>query len=106
MQLQELFDRAKAETGSDTATAKKLGVSQSRLSDWRHGRIPCPISAQVDLCGIAGLSEAEAMLHVWEVAREKSGKYLRAGAFGAVALIAFMAAGSAPRAVLAGEPNA
>ncbi len=54
--LDELLDRAKKETGSDLKTAEILSVSRQAVSDWRHGRKPCPPADQALIAHIAGLS--------------------------------------------------
>jgi hypothetical protein len=54
--LDELLDRAKKETGSDTKLAAFLDVKKQAVSDWRHGRKPCPPADQALLAYIAGLS--------------------------------------------------
>lgn len=54
--LDELLDRAKKETGSDSKLADFLGVSRQTVSDWRHDRKPCPPADQALAAHIAGLS--------------------------------------------------
>lgn len=54
--LDELLDRAKKETGSDTKLAAYLGVSRQTVSDWRHGRKPCPAADQALAAYAAGMS--------------------------------------------------
>lgn len=68
MQLTTLLDRAKERTGSDQLTAKALKVTAQRLSDYRHGREPCPWKKQAQLCQVAELSAGEAWDHMREVA--------------------------------------
>ena len=64
MNLGRLFDRAKRHTGSDGLTAKTLGVTAKRVSEWRNGHRPCPAEVQDKLCVIAGLSDSEIARHV------------------------------------------
>lgn len=64
MNLGRLFDRAKRHTGSDGLTAKTLGVTANRVSEWRNGHRPCPAEVQDKLCVIAGLSDSEIARHV------------------------------------------
>ena len=54
--LDELLDRAKKETGSDTKLAVFLGVSRQTVSDWRHERKPCPPADQALAAYAAGLN--------------------------------------------------
>lgn len=68
MQVGSLLDRAKVATSSDAATARELGVSSQRISDWRNGRVSCPLHVQIKLCSIGQLSTAEAWEHMREVA--------------------------------------
>lgn len=64
MQVKELIERAKERTGSDVLTAQALGVSAQRLSDYKHGREPCPLRKQAALCEIAALSASDAWEHM------------------------------------------
>lgn len=66
MNIQRLFDRAKRLTGSDGLTAKTLGVSPKRVSEWRNGHRPCPAEVQDKLCVISMLSDSEIARHVIE----------------------------------------
>lgn len=68
MQLALLLDLAKNATGSDANTAGALSVSQARISDYRHGREKCPWKKQLRLCQIAGLTPAETLRHMEELA--------------------------------------
>lgn len=54
--LDELLNRAKKETGSDTKLAAFLDVKKQAISDWRHGRKPCPPADQALIAYAAGLS--------------------------------------------------
>lgn len=71
MHVFTLIDRAKSETGSDAATARALGVHPPKVSDWRHGRVPCPATVQDKLCILACLNDAEIAAHVAERAGMK-----------------------------------
>ena len=64
MNIPRLFDRAKRWTGSDGLTAKTLGVSPKRVSEWRNGHRPCPAEVQDKLCVISRLSDSEIARHV------------------------------------------
>ncbi len=66
MQVATLLDRAKNHTGSDGLTAKALGVSANRVSDWRTRQRPCPAEVQDKLCVLGCLSDAEIAAHVVE----------------------------------------
>lgn len=66
MQVPALLDRAKKHTGSDSLTARALGVSAQRVSDWRHGTRPMPAEVQDKACALACLSDAEIAAHVFE----------------------------------------
>lgn len=103
MQVAELLDRAKVHTGSDKATAAALEVSAQRLSDWRNGSRPMPITMQVRACDAARMNEGEQMRYVWEVVRERVGKGLHGAALGAAVLIASTAEGFALLAASRGD---
>lgn len=66
MELQKLIDHASSIAGSDYRLAKSIGVSRQAISDWKHGRKPCPIETRAELAGIAGFDAlgevVEAML--------------------------------------------
>jgi len=64
MNVARLFDRARRLTGSDGLTARTLGVSPNRVSEWRNGHRPCPAEVQDKLCVIARLSDNEIARHV------------------------------------------
>ncbi len=64
MNIPRLFDRAKRLTGSDGLTARTLGVSPKRVSEWRNGHRPCPAEVQDKLCVISRLSDSEIARHV------------------------------------------
>lgn len=51
----QLLDRAKAITGSDYATAAKIGASRHALSDWRADRRPMPPADVALIADLAGL---------------------------------------------------
>lgn len=55
MELVKLIDAASAISGSDGKLARHLEVSPGNVSDWRHGRRPCPIDCVADMAAIAGL---------------------------------------------------
>jgi DNA-binding transcriptional regulator YdaS (Cro superfamily) len=69
MNIPRLFDRAKRQTGSDGLTARVLGVTSNRVSEWRNGHRPCPAEVQDKLCVIARLSDSEIARHVIQRAR-------------------------------------
>ncbi len=102
MQVPELLDRAKSVTGSDSETARQIGVTPQRINDFRHGRVPMAITVQAKTCEIAGMTEGEQMRYVWEVVRARMGKRTGA-ALGAVAWIAFTVAGFAQLAASLGS---
>ena len=54
-----LLDAAKAMTGSDYATAKKINVARTRISDWRNGRAKMPVADIVLVANVAGLDSVE-----------------------------------------------
>jgi len=54
-----LLDAAKAMTGSDYQTSKKIRASRANLSDWRAGRRPIPAADIVLLASLAGLDPVE-----------------------------------------------
>jgi len=55
--LTQLLDFAKEKSGSDYATAKRLGVSRNLVSDWRAGRKSC---SPEDVAQLAAIAELEA----------------------------------------------
>jgi hypothetical protein len=81
MQASELLDRAKSHTGTDRATADALGVASQQLSDWRNRRKPFPLTMQVRVCELAGMTESEQQRYAWEVLRERMGKPHRRSAW-------------------------
>ncbi len=66
MQLSELIENASSIVGSDYKLAQTIGVSRHAISDWKHGRKPCPLETRAELAGIAGFDAlgevVEAML--------------------------------------------
>lgn len=54
--LNLLIDQAKAISGSDYKLAKMTGHTPQQISDWRHGRKPCPPEDQALIAGVAGLN--------------------------------------------------
>lgn len=60
-QLHELLDMASKVVGSDYKLAQVLEVSRGQVSDWRHGRKPCPPADMALMASVAGL-DAEAWL--------------------------------------------
>jgi len=107
MQLGNLLDRAKVHTGRDAETAKRLGVSPARLSEWRNGHRPCPLEVQARICEIAELSAGEAWDHVRELAAVPPKKSRVASTAAIVALFAgLLGIGGAPRVAHAGGPDA
>ncbi len=105
MQVAELLDRAKVHTGSDKGTADALDVRFQRVSNWRHGREPCPITVQAKVCALAGMTEGEQMRYVWEVVRARMGKPI-GEALGGVAWIASTVAVFAQLAASLGSSSA
>lgn len=61
MQLSQLIERASAVTGSDYSLAKSLGVGRQQVSDWKHGRVACPVDIWASMAAIAGLDPVEAL---------------------------------------------
>lgn len=57
--LDQLIDRASEKAGSDYALAKMLDTTRQNVSNWRHGRKPCPAGDQVLMAEIAGLKAEE-----------------------------------------------
>jgi len=53
--LIELIDLASKEAGNDNKLAKRLEVGRSAVSDWRHGRKPCPAGDVALMAEIAGM---------------------------------------------------
>jgi len=54
-ELNLLMDKAKAITGSDSATARALGVVPQRVTNWRNGSATCQPSDQALIAHLAGL---------------------------------------------------
>lgn len=53
--LDQLIDLASEAAGSDYKLAKLIETSRSTVSDWRHGRRPCPIGDVALMAQVAGL---------------------------------------------------
>lgn len=102
MQAAHLLDRAKSATGSDGLTAKRLGVSAQRISDWRSERRPLPLDVQIKLCQIAELSLAEAWSHLTSQPGLLIQKIGRSAAAIVLLLGGSLAIGFAPSAAHAG----
>lgn len=49
-----LIDAAQKIAGSDYKVAKLIGTTPQRISDWRHGRKPCPPEDQALMASVAG----------------------------------------------------
>ncbi len=106
MQLHELFERAKEVTGSHAETARRLGVKPQKVNEWKHNHVPCPLTMQAQVCGLAGMDEIQTRDYVWGVIRERLGKARSAVAFGGAVLIAFMGSVFAPPAESRGVDDA
>lgn len=61
-QLIFLIDRASAIAGSDAKLAESLGQHRSKVSDWRHGRQPCPPEMQALMADLAGFDAQQVAL--------------------------------------------
>ena len=57
--LIQLIELASKAAGNDSQLAEKLEVNRQAVSNWRHGKKPCPAADQALMAGIAGL-DAEA----------------------------------------------
>jgi len=57
--LDELIDRASKAAGNDAKLAHELQVTRSTLSQWRHGKKPCPVGDQTLMADLAGLPATE-----------------------------------------------
>ena len=57
--IKNLLDAAKAMTGSDYQTAKKIGVPNTRVSNWRHGKTTMPVADITLVAMTAGLDPVE-----------------------------------------------
>lgn len=70
MQVHELLDATKTITKSDSATARRLGVTPQIVSDWRAGTRTCTAEDRALLADIAGVDPfpeiAAAMLERWD----------------------------------------
>lgn len=53
-ELNFLIDAASKIAGSDNKLAQLLERSRGNVSDWRHGKAPCPPEMQVLMASIAG----------------------------------------------------
>lgn len=53
--LDELINRAAKVAGSDSKLAELIDVSRQAVSDWRHGRKPCPPADVALMAELAGL---------------------------------------------------
>lgn len=53
--LLELIEEASKVVGSDYKLAQMLEVSRSAVSDWKHGRKPCPPADIALMASVAGL---------------------------------------------------
>lgn len=60
--LNMLIDKAKEISGSDYKLAKMTGHTPQQISDWRHGRKPCPPEDQALIAGVAGLNPEQVAL--------------------------------------------
>jgi transcriptional regulator with XRE-family HTH domain len=62
MYAAKLIDQAKTHQGwkFDTELAAALGVDKTAVSSWKHGRgSPMPLERVIELCDLAGITEAE-----------------------------------------------
>ena len=55
MQVSELITRASEITGSDYALASVLSVDRQSVSNWKHGRKPCPVDVRACMAALIGL---------------------------------------------------
>lgn len=61
-QIAELISQASKATGSDSATARDLGIPAQMVYMWKSGRKPCPPEDQAQLAHIAGLDPVQALI--------------------------------------------
>lgn len=61
-QIPELIARASATCGNDNKLAGALGVSRMTVSNWKHGKTPCPPEDQASLAAIAGLDPVQVLV--------------------------------------------
>ena len=54
-ELLNLIDRAASAAGSDYKLARLIGQGRQRISNWRHGEVPCPPEDQALMAAVAGL---------------------------------------------------
>lgn len=60
--IEQLLDAAKASSGSDYKTAKLLGLTPARVSDWRAGRVNPQPEDYALVAAIAGQDAEEALV--------------------------------------------
>ena len=61
-ELNLLIDKASRIAGSDYKLAQLSGHTRSQISDWRHGRKPCPPEDQALIGAVAGLNAGQIAL--------------------------------------------
>ena len=70
MELSLLISKASAIAGSEYKLAKMLGISQTVVSDWKHGRRTCVPEDRAQLAYIAGEDAVQelitAAIEKWE----------------------------------------
>lgn len=57
--LDQLIDKASKAAGSDYKLAQMLETSRFNVSNWRHGKKPCPVGDVALMAEIAGLEVQE-----------------------------------------------
>lgn len=58
-ELNLLIDKASAIAGSDAKLAALVGQPKQRVSNWRHGVVPCPIEDQALMASVAGMDPVQ-----------------------------------------------
>lgn len=59
MQVIEVIEKAKEKTGSDYATALRVGVDRTVVSAWRRGKNRPDLIHGIRLCNVAGVDPRE-----------------------------------------------
>lgn len=101
MDLKAIIERGTERCGSARAFARKAGLTEQSISNYKHGTRACGIEMHARLAEAAGLSDTQVRDYVWGVLKERLGK-LTEKALVVLLFGAFTGTGFAPRAEAAG----
>ena len=74
MELKDLIERGIERSGSAREFAKRVGLAEQAISNYRNGIKACGIEMHARIANAAGLSDTQVRDYVWGVLKERLGK--------------------------------